>query len=238
MSEREPCALLPWDTEFWGVRIGRVEGDVLTREKAASAAEWAHANDVACLTFLSGGDPASAHAAEEAGFRLMDVRVELTRPAAGASSGGTIRPFQAADLPALRAIARESHRATRFYADPRFPNERCDDLYDVWLTRSTEGLAQAVLVADPNGVAAGYVACHADERRGGGSIGLIAVAETARGQGLGAALVNAAAAWCADSGLEELSVVTQGRGVPALRLYERCGFTVASVGLWFHKWYA
>jgi dTDP-4-amino-4,6-dideoxy-D-galactose acyltransferase len=236
VSEREPCALLPWDSEFWGVRVARVEGDAMTAERAAAVGAWARSNEVACLYFLAGEDAAAAHAAEDAGFRLMDVRVGLVRPTAG-GGGGRTRAFQPADLPALRAIARTSHRVTRFYADPRFPDDRCDDLYDTWITRSSEGWAQAVLVAQHDGEAAGYITCHVDEERRRGSIGLFAVAGSARGGGLGSALVEAAVGWCAERGLGEIGVVTQGRSAAAFRVYERAGFAVESLGFWFHGWY-
>ena len=47
-----------------------------------------------------------------------------------------------------------------------------------------------------------------------------------------------AVAWrCAERGLSDVTVVTQGRNVPALRTFESCGFRTTDVGLWFHKWY-
>ncbi|MGH3102481.1 MAG: GNAT family N-acetyltransferase [Gaiellaceae bacterium] len=233
MSEVEPGELLSWDTDFWGVRIGRVVGGTLP----AGVDAWAAANAVDCLYFLAGEEPVAAHDAERAGFRLMDVRVELARPAEAGGEHAAVRPFNPADVETLQQIARTSHRLTRFYADPRFPPERCDDLYDVWIARSCEGWADAVLVADDGGAPVGYVSCHADDAAGRGSIGLIAVDAAARGRGLGAALVRAAVGWCGERGLRDVSVVTQGRSVPALRLYERCGFGVAELGLWFHKWY-
>jgi dTDP-4-amino-4,6-dideoxy-D-galactose acyltransferase len=235
VGDAAPAALLPWDTEFWGVRIARVEGDAMTAERAAEVERWAAANDVACAYFLAGEDAATAHAAEDAGFRLMDVRVGLGRPTAPAGPDARVRPFRADDLPALRAIARASHGATRFYADPRFPRERCDDLYDVWIARSAEGWAEAVLVAEHGGRPAGYLSVHVDGGRA--SIGLVAVAEAARGGGLGAALVDAGIGWAHARGLPEIGVVTQGRSAAALRVYERRGFAVESLGFWFHIWY-
>ena len=227
------AALLPWDTEFWGVRIARVEGETMTAASAAEVDAWAAANDVACVYFLAGEDPASAHAAEDAGYRLMDVRVRLARRSATVDVDRRVRPFRADDLDALRQVARASHGATRFYADPRFPRERCDDLYDVWITRSTEGWAEAVLVAEDGGRPAGYLSLHAAERA---SIGLFAVAEDARGSGLGGALVEGAVGWAHERGLAEIDVVTQGRSAAALRVYERRGFAVESLGLGFHRW--
>jgi dTDP-4-amino-4,6-dideoxy-D-galactose acyltransferase len=227
--------ILPWDTEFWGVRIARVEGDTMTAERAAELEAWTAANDVACLYFLAGKDAASAHAAEDAGFRLMDVRVGLARASAEVAEDARVRPFAQADLTALRAIARASHRATRFYADPRFPEDRCDELYDVWITRSVEGWADAVFVAEHDGRPAGYLSLHGGAERS--TIGLVAVAEGARGSGLGAALVDRGIAWAYERGLPEIGVVTQGRSAAALRVYERRGFAVETLGFWFHRWY-
>jgi RimJ/RimL family protein N-acetyltransferase len=38
-------------------------------------------------------------------------------------------------------------------------------------------------------------------------------------------------------GAGRITVVTQGRNVAALRLFERCGFLVESSEVWLHKWY-
>ncbi len=224
MAEGE---VLEWDSEFWGARVARVEG--------ADADGWASANgvDVAYL-LVDGSDAAAAQAAEERGFRVMDVRVELEAPSV--RSEQPVRTHGEADVETLRAIARTSHEDTRFYADPRFPRERCDALYDTWIRRSCEGWADVVLVADREGAPAGYIAMH---RRGGsGSIGLIGVDAAARCRGVGEALVRGALDWCARDGLASCSVVTQGRNVAAQRLFQRCGFRTSAVDLWFHKWFA
>jgi dTDP-4-amino-4,6-dideoxy-D-galactose acyltransferase len=236
VSDPAPAALLPWDSDFWGVPIARVEGDTMTAERAAEVERWAEANGVACAYFLAGEDAATAHAAEDAGFRLMDVRVGLARRTAPLARDARVRPYEPDDLDPLRAIARASHGATRFYADTRFPRARADDLYDVWITRSTEGWADVVFVAEHEGRPAGYLSMHAEGERA--SIGLVAVAEEARGSGLGAALVDAGISWAHDRGLPHIDVVTQGRSAAALRVYERRGFLVDTLGFWFHRWYA
>ena len=229
--------LLPWDTEFWGIRIGRVEGGGLTPDLLARVDAWAAEQDVRCLYFLAdGADARAPQAAEKGGFRLMDVRVELRRPAGREIADG-VREARPDDDEALRAIARSSHRVTRFYADPNFPDARCDDLYETWIAQSLGGWAQQVLVADVGDGAAGYVSCHLDAEAGRGSIGLIAVDERARGAGLGVALSRAAVDWCTANGAETMSVVTQGRNTQALRTFERAGFVVDDLGLWLHKWY-
>lgn len=194
---------------------------------------WTSEHQVACLYFLCRDEPGAAVRAEEAGFRLTDVRVELARRAADEPS--SVRAARSEDEAPLRGMARANHRITRFYADPNFPDERCDDLYETWIARSLEGWADAVLVAESEGRPAGYVSLH--DRDGTGSIGLIGVDADSRGRQLGRDLVLGAVRWCAERGLADVTVVTQGRNVPALRTFESCGFRTTDVGLWFHKWY-
>jgi len=218
--------VLEWDSEFWGVRIAQVEGP--------EADAWGREHGVACAYLLVPGDDAArAQSAEGYGYRLMDVRVELDAPAA--SRDAAVRPARGDDVERLRAIARTNHGDTRFYADPRFPRAGCDELYDTWIRRSCEGWADAVLVAEADGAPAGYVSVH--RREGHGSIGLIGVDAGARGRGLGEELVRGALGWCAQEGLAECRVVTQGRNVAAQRVFQRCGFRTRSVDLWFHKWF-
>lgn len=227
-----PCELLPWDTEFFGRRIARVTTPRLTPESAEAVERWCRENGVECLYYLAEGDAATVNAALERGFRQVDVRVTLEAATGGERPAG-VRPWRPDDLPALKAIARVSHVATRFYHDGNFPREKCDALYETWIERSCGGWADAVLVADHEGRAAGYLSCH-----GEGKIGLVGVAASARGRGLGSALVRASLRWFADAGLSRASVVTQGRNEGGRRLYEKCGFKTRSAQIWFHRWFA
>jgi dTDP-4-amino-4,6-dideoxy-D-galactose acyltransferase len=240
MSSAEPVELLEWDSDFWGITIGRVTGDVLTAERAGAADACAREHDVECLYFLARADDArTLEVAPETGFKLMDVRVELTRPLGDSRGVAAVRPHLASDMSELRAIARASHANTRFFADPHFPDERCRDFYAAWIEKSCAGWADEVLVAEWEGRAAGYVTCHLDEggQNRAASIGLIGVAAGNRERGLGGELVSGACAWALARNATVLSVVTQGGNVPAQRLFQRAGFRTRTVGLWFHKWY-
>lgn len=233
--------ILSWDTEFWGRTIGRAYTPDVNK--------WAADNlvNTVCL-LVPADDPAAIQDAEERGFRFMDVRVTLERyttskcKASGQEPRSPYRHFIPEQLEDLIRIARESHRITRFYADPHFPDERCDDLYEAWIRNSVDGWAQKVLVvarvittkdrwevAD----AVGYCTLHVDGDTG--SIGLIAVGKDERGQGIGMDLVNGAISECALSGAPKITVVTQGRNIAAQRVFQRCGFITKSTELWFHK---
>lgn len=233
------CRVLEWDSEFFGVTIARIEPAALAGNTKA-VIDWGEST-VDCGYLLTGpADQRAIDAAQAHGFRLIDVRLTLQTALAGrerlpASSGAIIRPAEERDLPTLQAIARVSHRDTRFYIDERFDRERCDAMYDVWITKSCQGWADHVVVAEVGGSATGYVTCH--QRPGGGEIGLVGVSTAHRGAGLGMAMTMAALDWFQDHGATTVSVVTQGRNAAALRLYQRTGFVVRDVELSFHRWW-
>jgi dTDP-4-amino-4,6-dideoxy-D-galactose acyltransferase len=235
----EAGELLAWDSEFFGVPTGRVLGDTLDAARVSEIDDWARGRGVKLLYFRArSDDPATARVAEEAGFRLVDVRMTFEREVVGAPAplAAGIRAYAAGDLAAVRAIARTAYVDSRFYADGRIPRERCDALYDRWTVQACDGGAARVLVAEEAGRVVGYVTCDLS-RDGSGAIGLIGVDEQFRGRGIGRRLVEGAVAWAAERGQARLIVVTQGRNVGAQRLYQRCGFVTLAVELYFHKWY-
>ena len=234
-----PCRVVEWDTDFWEVRVAQVVGDRLTDELRGEVDSWCRDHNIACAYFLADeGDPETTRAAERGGFFFTDVRVTLAQrlsESPGVATPPSIRATQPADRDQLAAIARESHRITRFYHDPNFPDERCGELYARWILASCDDPSHEVLVADTDGQACGYVTCEVDGEVG--KLGLVAVAEGSRRNGVGATLVDAALGHFAAAGVPESVVVTQGRNVAALRVFTRAGYAVERTQLWFHKWY-
>jgi ribosomal protein S18 acetylase RimI-like enzyme len=242
--EEDPSSLARvnvWDSDFFGVRIATVAARVLNEAVAAAALDWARANRIACLYYLADArDARSIRLAEDQGFRLVDVRVTMSRPVdtppLPALGGEPVRPATEADSASLARIARESHANTRFHRDGRFDAERSRELYAIWIRDSITGrLADRVLVVDGPDGPAGYVALRVDEE-GTGHIALIAVASTQRGRGYGERLIVEGVRWLASRGASRVEVITQGAEADSIRFYERCGFSVLRVELWFHRW--
>lgn len=233
-----PCRLLEWDSAFFELRIARVNEPLRTEREALSALDWSLSHRIQCLYYLAPSDDSRVSAvANKFAFSLVDIRMTL-----GNAHQTAIPPFARVrcatekDLPALIAIARSAHTDSRFYYDGNFSRERCDDLYELWITKTVHGDAQRVFVVEQNGHPAGYVTCHVNGENG--EIGLLGIAEGARRTGCGTELVGAALNFFKMSGIERVRVVTQGRNFPAQRLYQRCGFLTQSVELWFHRWFS
>jgi dTDP-4-amino-4,6-dideoxy-D-galactose acyltransferase len=234
------CEVLDWDSGFFGRRIARLLQPRLSARVLAVTQAWMARSQIECLYFrCSSTDSQSIALAERHGFDLVDIRVTLERQSAnslGFSEANLpvvkARPEQVAQL---QAIARLSHKDSRFYQDSHFDATRCDELYAAWIENSCRGYADAVFASELEQSAVGYITCHL-EGHAEGRIGLLAVSENARRGGVGSALVKAALEWFRARQRFHVSVVTQGRNIGSQRLYQRCGFVTSSVELWYHYW--
>lgn len=244
MAARDPAhdfELLSWDSAFFGLRIGRYTGGHLTRDRVDALKAWAEREDIDCLYYLEDLQHAgSLRLAERAGFRLTDIRVQLTcpLPAREREPGvgpETTRPHRDDDVPTLCRIAAVSHHDSRFYHDGGFDRERCDALYETWIRNSCAGYADEVLVVTAEGAPVGYLSCHVDSASTG-RIGLTAVDAAFRGRSLGSQLIRASLQWFTEKGCEEVGVTTQARNTGALRFYAESGFRPQSIQAWFHFW--
>ncbi len=239
---RDAWQLLDFDSEFFACRIARV---TLPPRAAAEAAELASAADRAeidCLVLLlDAGELDGLRASEDAGFRVVDLRLTISKSLSGDFAGPAsaaapaVRLALPDDLPGLQAIARESHHDSRFYADPNFPRERCDALYARWIERKCAGGAAAVFAVGAPGSPQGYLSCDLPDATCG-QLDLLAVAPAARGHGCAAALTAHALAWMRSQGRQRARLVTQGRNTRALQHFGRFGFAAERIELWLHRW--
>ena len=246
MEIMEPCELLQWDTEFFGLRIGRVVGHRLNLQRTKNILEWCEARAIDCLYFLA--DPnhqQTVRLAEDHGFCLVDIRVTLECKVQDRkfeniryqSQKVKVRPSHSKDIAFLQKIARTLYGDSRFYFDPGFSTEFCHKLYETWIKLSCEGYADVVIVAEVKKQPVGYISCHLSSNKSIGQIGLLGIASQVSGRKIGNLLVRHSLDWFAEKGVDIVRVVTQGRNIPAQRLYQRCGFLACDVQLWYHKWF-
>jgi dTDP-4-amino-4,6-dideoxy-D-galactose acyltransferase len=229
---------LPWDSEFFGVPIGRARVKTLARRDVHAVDRWAAEEGIRCVYVMCDcADEDISRDPGSAGLLLTDVRITYERPVALRRSRRT-RPARPEDSAALEEIARTSHRNTRFYRDARFPRERSDALYVEWIRKSLSGeRARAVFVADEGAGPIGYVTCETRDRSPLGTIGLIAVAPEARGRGLGADLLEAGNNFFHHVHKTSLRALTQQDNAAAVRMYEAAGFIPLFSERCYHKWY-
>ena len=178
--------------------------------------------------------------------RLADHKVTYACHAPGELLQGPQRAdrflvgaYEGVELSArLRELAIAAGAYSRFFRDNGFPRSRAEAMYEVWMASSVRReLADVVFVArsaeTPDEICGtATVACAGRQAR----IGLIAVATDCRGCGLGRQLMRAVHAFACRRGVACIEVVTQADNEGACRLYERCGYRVASLIHYYHFW--
>lgn len=234
------CTVLAWDSEFFGVRIGRVHADRLSAADAEAAVRWGGEEGLDCLYSLVDAEHTPTLRALAAhGFQFVDIRLTLDRalnaepPPASAIA---VRLAGPPDRGVLESLARVSHRNTRFYEDGRFDRTRCDELYATWIAKALDDPEAFVLVPDIDGRLGGYLSIH-QPANAEARVGLIALAPDLQGRGVGEALMAEAFARLAARGPRRIAVVTQGRNARAVRFYEKCGFRTRTCQFWYHRWF-
>ncbi len=231
---------LPWDSELFGFSIARIDG----RPDASLLTEMAGKSGIRCAYhFCPAGDVDRIRSAEQSGFHLVDIRVVLEAGLGEISPGRSDTPVTEVavdlvrpdDLDDLREMAAELSTHSRFAFDPGFGAVQARRLYNRWVEVSLEGRANLFVVARANGRAIGFVTSRTDDAVA--SLELVAVRNSARGAGVGNAMMKRLRRNLQEGGHRQVKVVTQGRNTAAMRFYEQCGFGVAKVSLVYHRWF-
>lgn len=231
-----------WDSEFFGLPIARIETTPPTRDVIENLFADLHDSGIAC-GYLHSEVPLAFDLNQLAGGECRFVEEKLTFVAAATLTNTPswpvvqlkakhVTPEEHAQLENL-AIASAIH--SRFFADDGFPPERVRQMLQLWMRRSVNGeLADQVLVLRTQSSLAGMVTLAKKGNRG--VIGLLAVDAAHRGQGYGESLVTEALAWTRSLGCLECQVSTQAANGPAVRLYQKRGFSVERREFIYHLW--
>lgn len=225
---------LPWDSSFLSLPVGQMQ---VQNNSFASAAE-AVAFD---LLYVFSDQLIVFPESFTANFSVQLVDEKLTYAKPLTSHAASIPEVQL--LPedfvpddAFEALAIQSGIYSRFSVDEKFPKEKFQEMYRLWLQRSiNRSLADAVLVYQQDGEFAGFITLR--EMDDGAEIGLVAVDHQFRGLGIGTKLLNAAEFSLSNNPKAKyIRVVTQAVNLPACRLYEKAGYHVTTRQYVYHCW--
>jgi ribosomal-protein-alanine N-acetyltransferase len=250
-----------WDSSHFGFGVGKIRrvvvSDILKGQNAVKVHEvlikscmtWMKKNEVKCVMTrvdLDNADDTVPY--DKTGFQLADalltyhLDVQAVEQAPDLQSGESIavRSSRTEDVAPLMEIARTSFTNDHFHRDPRFPQDKSDELFAKWVYNGCQGSADIVLVAaDENEEPCGFIICKTEEAGRGskyGVIDLIAVSPSHQRRGIGTRLVKEAVRWFAQS-VESVFVGTQANNIPSIRTYEKVGFRLLRTQLTLHRWF-
>lgn len=228
---------LPWDSEFFGRRIGRLRPeaplDRVTPETIDRSA-------FDCIYVeLDAAGPYDLDSWERVGARLIDTRVELAAALDGlplssdrSAAIEEVRTWSERDRSAARELAADLSRWSRFGLDPAFSG-RAAAMYDRWIGQAFEG-AHRTLVWRESGQIAGLLTFEIDGATAW--IELLVVHHRYRGHGIGLALVRTFLTVARDAAASTARVRTQLRNSGAIVTYERAGLAVDRTTKVLHWW--
>ena len=226
---------LKWDSSFFGFSTAKV--DIRNSSQVAELLQRECAQQGVRLLYIYAYDDGAIDCAQKMGADKIEERITLTlkvhRLTPLSDTDGDFATSK--DRNDLLALAWQSAERSRFKRDPNLPVDSWRELYRIWLDKSLDGeMADAIIVErDEQGVA-GMITVSAQNAIG--KIGLFAVDERARGQGLGRKLLDRASDWFAVQGCQEANVVTQGDNETALKTYRNSGYTIKEAVVVFHWW--
>jgi dTDP-4-amino-4,6-dideoxy-D-galactose acyltransferase len=215
--------LLSWDSDFFGMRTGRIFLDKDDQWNEKELSDW----DLVYI-FVDPADMTHNLILQQAGVPLVDEKITYlldVNSQTVINELDNIHPYFSSDYDdQVISIGIQSGVYSRFYTDPKIPKAKFEELYTIWMKRSInrETADEVLIYKTDQDQIAGVITI--GEKNNRADIGIIAVDNTFRGQNIGKKLVQGAINYSIRNKYGSLQVVTQKANKPACMFYQRCGF--------------
>jgi dTDP-4-amino-4,6-dideoxy-D-galactose acyltransferase len=232
--------ILNWDTEKFGYRIASVHADSLSKPDLNLLIENLKKDNYKLVYFFARpDDEVSNNSLLSIPASLVDEKVTFgTYIDLGNrfDHSSSILPYKLEyTSDRLRNLALQSGIYSRFKLDPRFIKNEYEILYSEWIDKSVKKvIADQTLIYYKEEEEKGLITLKLKKLTG--SIGLVAVDESERGNSVGKELMKAAFNSFVNHGISNVEVVTQKANMAACRFYEAMGFTVRNIENVYHLW--
>lgn len=237
------CEKLEWDSNFFGVNVGYISCLRLTPNIQRHIAKFIQTQHIDMLEYCCNcHDRESVIVSERNGYSFVDIRMTFERSLHDvhqvvAQDGYFVKKGIEADIPAIRKIATDSYKLSRYHFDTHFNQDKVREFYVNWAEKAIRGTFDdfAYVLYDRD-KPIGF--CSIKKiRTNAVSFGLVGLSADYRGSGLAKYLLDNVLVLLQKDTMQYVEVVTQGRNYAAQRLYQKCGFVTKSTELWYHKWF-
>lgn len=225
---------LQWDSDFFGLRIGRT--DIVSNER------WSvllHEADVLRMQYdLIYVFSQQALSTNTDGMRLVDTKTIYAKSIdSSAIMPNSIECYQeTAPNDDLYRLALVSGVYSRFRLDDNLPVDAYERMYRCWMEQSVIGnIADFVFFHRTNNSIDGMVTFKVNSMEA--NLGLLAVDYQSQGKGIATMLLKAVESYLhQNTNIRVLKVSTQLANKPACRLYEKNAFVVEEKTNIYHWW--
>lgn len=225
--------VLQWDSDFFGIRIGRV--DVQSKEDVnALSIQYPELRNKYDLLYVF-----VSYSVEFSmpGASLVDEKVLYSKDCENRENYQDVMLYKhIAPNKSLYKLALISGEYSRFKLDQRLPLGSYEHLYRKWIENACpqKGTNKQIFVYQPDGITQGMITIDYDVNHA--HIGLVAVDPEFQYKGFGTKIMATLETYLYSKGISIIDVATQKANVKACRWYEKNGFEVKSITPIYHWW--
>ena len=224
MANNDSIVLLPWDSDFFGLRIGRLNVSQSTKSPSLKDFDLVYA-------FVEKGMLLPSFNSDVC-VTKMPHRVDLRKRVVSQLKFPEWVEISEEFNEDIVRIALLSGWKSRFFLDEKLKG-KAPVMYREWAKKYFNGQGRTFVIKE-EGVAVGMINCLL--KIGRLDIGLFAVAEEARGRGYGRNLLSAVEFFAHECRVDEISVSTQLENIPAMSLYQEMGYKIFETQQVYHIW--
>ena len=236
--KKNTIELLAWDSQFFGYPVAKIVFNQKGIDDLDALFNQLHSQKIRLTYFIVSPDEKETNERilKKGGISVDQKTVFMKATEKHSDFSNTIVDFHGTEVnEKLIELTLQSGVFSRFRIDKKFEKREYERLYIEWITKSIKKeIAFKTLVALKDNDIIGITTLDDDKKYA--HIGLVAVDETCRGQGIGSDLIHMADTIAFASGFKKIKVVTQLQNRSACKLYGKCGFHIESIANVYHYW--
>ncbi len=246
-----------WDTNFWGVeyvsidQIYTISGDESEQEYTIdqllnAAVGWCHDNKIQFVSVrASTYNLAAIHALEKNNFRYIESTVinsnDIRHSNFQLPEDYKIRMPYKGETDTLVNMVEDAFITHRFYADPRFPKVKVDDMYRKWVINSLESPNWSTIVLESDGKARGFFIYRIEDLRSYFKLRFAkwrmgVLSSSNHSKGYGVPLFQGSMQYVHDTA----DIIDSGlsiRNIRSFNLHNKLNFRIICFSSTYHKWF-
>lgn len=228
-----------WDSDFFGFSIGDLtveESDVVSEIHSFLGGSVSRAYRCIYVTSKNLDQIQGVNSLQSGAHTLFERRVYEKKLSKSEKQPTEISLLSSNDnRDDLYSLALASGHASRFVQDQRFSTHAAR-YFRAWIDNSINGsMADCIFVTRNSGRVIGFITVSTN--KGYAQVGLIAVDQSFRRNGIGRQLLRAAENFAFSAGKETLRIPTQGNNDVATSFYEREGYSCIQKEYTIHVWH-
>lgn len=238
LGKNYECKHLQWDTDYFGVSSARVNLKGIVDDKGQEEIlKFCKCYDFVTIANLDNikennywiGNRTNAFLAD---MNIQFFKVLVEKPDHQDEKTYVVNSFHLNEQ--VVDIARKSFDYSRFFNDPKLPEEKAKNIYLHWTECAFDQENKYFVISEREGNVAGYILFTMNEDSS--VIELIAVDEKYQGQKVGKSMIHTMESFVMNQGINKNKVGTQVNNISAAQFYNALGFKYVSCGSMYHLW--